>query len=609
MATSKSSSASSDKSGLTTDCPNGDEEKSFGSINAKYIGNFHKTLPHDKFGEVDKTAYETFEKICKDPKGDFEGTPPQDGEITYPRPDGEAAFKGTAPKNVAKLVSPQAGRGTEILGPKPEDVHMLPAPAVLSASTAAEMTELFWMAHLRDVPFDRLADPNNVADVIADIKDAYELALKDASDPGRIRLITDLPQTESGGLRLDAKTLFRTGLNDEDKGPLVSQFFLHDINYGAQLIKQTVVPYRAGRDYVADPKTWLLAQNTGLDVDGDPYAQDNDFAKDMSHFEPPLTPGGPLPRYRIRNMRDLARFVNRDALHQAYFNAALLLLNWGAPVDPGNPYNFYKRQTAFASLGGPNLLSLVSEVASRALKVVWRQKWLVHRRLRPEAYGGLMHMQKIGFKSEPSSVPETRDYGLLDGVFETKAAKSNLRVYGSYLLPIAFSVVGPALKNYDAGHASVADARINILKAWFDEAVSIKKIMDNAPQIDQPQALGIWQPADHEPEADLPSYTGTDVAEMTVLGELNKLASNVAMGRSMGGVHWRSDNTRSLRLGEQVATIILKRQNPTYAEQPLKMSYTNFDGNKVTIGRDTTNNKGKVTVENDQALTAFYDGF
>lgn len=38
--------------------------------------------------------------------------------------------------------------------------------------------------------------------------------------------------------------------------------------------------------------------------------------------------------------------------------------------------------------------------------------------------------------------------------------------------------------------------------------------------------------------------------DLTLEGELNKLASNVAMGRTMGGVHWRSDNTRSLNLGK-----------------------------------------------------------
>ena len=94
-------------------------------------------------------------------------------------------------------------------------------------------------------------------------------------------------------------------------------------------------------------------------------------------------------------MRDLARFVNRDALHQAYFNAALFLDSIGAPLNNVNPYkgNLYAREGNFATLGGPDLLTLVSEVASRALKVVWRQKWLVHRRARPEVYGGLVQMQ------------------------------------------------------------------------------------------------------------------------------------------------------------------------------------------------------------------------
>ena len=64
---------------------------------------------------------------------------------------------------------------------------------------------------------------------------------------------------------------------------------------------------------------------------------------------------------------------------------------------------------------------------------------------------------------------------------------------------------------------------------------------------------------------------------MTVGGELNKLASNVAMGPSMGGVHWRSDNTRSLRLGEQLAMYILQKMVNEAAED-VTLSFTNFDG-------------------------------
>jgi hypothetical protein len=66
-------------------------------------------------------------------------------------------------------------------------------------------------------------------------------------------------------------------------------------------------------------------------------------------------------------------------------------------------------------------------------------------------------------------------------------------------------------------------------------------------------------------------------------GELNKLASNVAMGRSMGGVHWRSDNTRSLRLGEEVAIEILRKRSSDYAERPLSFRFRSFDGEPVQI--------------------------
>ena len=39
----------------------------------------------------------------------------------------------------------------------------------------------------------------------------------------------------------------------------------------------------------------------------------------------------------------------------------------------------------------------------------------------------------------------------------------------------------------------------------------------------------------------LNAYTGADAGLITVGGELNKLASNVALGRDMAAEHWRSD--------------------------------------------------------------------
>jgi len=554
---------------------NGDEQLDFGG--ARYIGNFHKTLPRhvNGSGEVDPKSYVAMAEIC-DQQLDCEFI---------------AASTGAT-----KLINPLAGRAHETLGPDPQNIHMTAAPSVLSDSTAAEIVELFWMAKLRDLPLDQF-DQSNLKDAVADIASAYGRAVNSETHTiGDLRLGLDLPQKSAasgGALDINLSTLFRAGLKDEEHGPLISQFLLHDINYGAQLVRQTQVPYKTGADYLTGFIPWLDAQRTGKDGDGNAYPTCNNFTSNPAYFE--------TSRRRIATMRDMARFVNRDALHQAYFNAALLLDAWGAQVDSGNPYrSLYKRQVGFGTLGGPNLLAMVTEVSTRALKAVWRQKWL-HRRLRPEAYGGLMHVQHTG------GPKGKRDYGLPTWLFDGGLKISPYLTSSDYFLPIAFTAGSPAHPAYGAGHATVAGACVTVLKAWFDEDVKMTDLFKDAPKPKDPSpyfpakvALNLWQPGSFT-DGPLPVYAGADAMKLTVGGELNKLAANVALGRGMGGVHWRSDNTRSLRLGEQVATIMLKRILPTYAERPLSLSYTNFDRNLVTIQSD-----GSVKVADDPNLEAFY---
>ncbi|MDO9241060.1 hypothetical protein [Methylicorpusculum sp.] len=45
---------------------------------------------------------------------------------------------------------------------------------------------------------------------------------------------------------------------------------------------------------------------------------------------------------------------------------------------------------------------------------------------------------------------------------------------------------------------------------------------------------------------------------LTIGGEINKLASNISLGRDWAGVHYRSDGTEGLLLGEEVGIAILK---------------------------------------------------
>jgi len=78
-------------------------------------------------------------------------------------------------------------------------------------------------------------------------------------------------------------------------------------------------------------------------------------------------------------------------------------------------------------------------------------------------------------------------------------------------------------------------------------------------------------------------YTAPGAANTTVETELNKLAMNVAYGRHMAGVHWRSDGYASLRLGEELAIRIPAEQRVTYAETFSGFTFRKFDATFVTV--------------------------
>lgn len=70
---------------------------------------------------------------------------------------------------------------------------------------------------------------------------------------------------------------------------------------------------------------------------------------------------------------------------------------------------------------------------------------------------------------------------------------------------------------------------------------------------------------------------------LTVGGELNKLAANIALGRDAAGVHWRSDGTEGLRLGEAVAISVLTDMKGCFNEEFNGFSLTKFDGMYMEI--------------------------
>lgn len=516
---------------------NGDTTKEF-SVNGECVrgvGSFHKTLPHNRFGEVVREDFQKLVDACAGNGDGFSSVP-----------------KGT--DNAAKLTNPQAGLAADHLTHHPASYSMPPAPTVLSTTTAAEMTELYWMALLRDVPLNELESNTHAAIAATELNQRFQEAINDTSDAGRLMPGIDVAGSLVAKAPVTPRNLFRLGLPGEDYGPMISQFFVRPVAFGTQMIDTQQRPYKTGCDYLTKFDDWLRAQNSGRDGDGQDYSRANE--KDDSFFEP-------NNRY-ISTMRDLARFVNKDALHQAYFNAALILLAGQAEFNQGNPYrdggSLAPRESGFGVLGGPHLLALVSEVATRALKAVWNQKWQVNLRLRPEAYGGLVHVQTLGVGGE------TRQYGLPGWVSSTEAANKVREKADGYLLPMAFTPGGPNHPAYGAGHATVAGACVTILKAYFktfetssgeDALVRFDSLGERSEPYGANGGIKCYETGQFDGEWKRVELAEQITETLTIEGELNKLAHNVSMGRSMGGVHWRTDNSRSLILGEALAAEIL----------------------------------------------------
>jgi hypothetical protein len=467
------------------------------------IGNYSKGLPHDAYGEVDPHAYNSFLTAATSGKAD----------------DFERIVMGG---NV-KLVNPQAGMAFDIQGIDSHDTGIPPSPALASARRAAEAVELYWQALLRDVPFTQF--------------ESHPLAQAAIDELNGLSSFTGPRDPVTG--KVTAQTLFRGFTSQDPIGPYISQFLLFPLDFGAARVVQqfqTTLPAGGGgKDFLTDYSSWLACQNGQGPFEANVY--------------------DPMRRH-VRNGRDISHYVHVDVLFEAYFNACLWLVDNGAPLSPSNPYANSRTQAGFGTFGSPHMKTMVAEVATRALKAIWYQKWFVHRVLRPEAFGGLVH----------NTLTSKRAYPLHSDILNSKAVQKVFSAYGTYLLPGAFPEGCPQHPSYGSGHATVAGACATIVKAFFDESWAIP-----APVVPSDDGLS------------LVPYSGPDAFRITVGGELNKVAANIAIGRNHAGIHWRSDYEASLRLGEQVAISVLRDQKKTYNENFSGFAFTSFDGVKVTV--------------------------
>lgn len=465
------------------------------ALYADYRASFSKTLPHNEFGEVDVSAYKSL--------------------LTALRSGQSADFDRIIldqSVRTRRLANPQAAGAMPTHGPDGQACRMKAAPSFTSLDTAGEMLELYWKANLRDVPFTHFGQSGDVSRALSDIN-AFPIRV----GAGR-------------GGRHQMNTLFRGETPGDRVGPYLSQFLWRDVPYGNSTIAQQYDDPARGGDFMTNVGDWLTVQRGGV------VGQVNKGSA----------------RY-IYNGRSLAEYVHVDHPYQAYLNAALILLGMGSDVlDQNNPVFSTQTQGTFVTHGGADVLAMVGAVSKHALHAAWYQKWLAHRRLRPEAYGGRLHFQHRG----------QRDYDLSPLLTQTEGVGRTLSRQGNTLLSQCYPEGSPTHPAYPAGHACIAGACTTVLKAFFNEDF----VMQNSVR------------------ADATGHRLVPISDrLTVGGELNKLANNAALGRNWGGVHYRSDGVEGIAVGEEVAIQYLKDQSETYAEHFDGFRLTRFDGTRLVI--------------------------
>jgi hypothetical protein len=429
-----------------------------------------------------------------------------------------------------------------------------------SGYSAAEMVEVYAMALLRDLNF------NNYDTAVGDIQLAID-ALNEFGDDFRGPKEEQPPG--SGNFKVTRKTLFRGNSPESIRGDYLSKFFYplkrpplfasgcapgtanlsnSQIFFDDFAVNYLVPPPRPNRAFGVTFPDYVAIQNGVIPLP-DAY-HSGDFTSPATIVHDGLT---------------LGSLVHTDGLYQEYGWAADILTAGDYPRTPVSIYTKAPPGSGALSainegdgptLGPPDAAGIIGAVALEAARAAWLVKYTVARRGRPEVFAALIHKRLNG--------GDENTYGNIDDRLLTPGTKvrqllNRIRTQNNgiirhppssgsantYLLSQLFPEASPAHPAWTSGHATIAGACVTVIKAIFDDTAPLRRQVN----IDPP-----------------PPFTD-EQGVLTVGGELDKLASNVAHGRNFAGVHFRSDGEHGILLGEAVAIQFLQDHLRTYREK------------------------------------------
>ena len=502
---------------------------------------FSKTLEHDP-----TTGFVKKEDIDKVVKASKEGSKDSLDDIVQ------------SSDNNRKLENVAAANSFNHIGTD-SSVPSVSYQAIDSSGSVFEQMEVYSLALNRDKSFYELEDMGPTGATLSSLN-SYD----------------DKTTAPTINGEITNKTLYRGSAQDELVGPYVSQFLYLDFNYGNIKVEQKYDIENDAKDSVilnGATGSWLNIQN------GKVTANENTKTGNFLYCHSP---------------RVLGSKVHNDPLYQFYYNAALISFQNG--IGPSSFQN--DKSSSWTSSGGPDVLASVAHVALGALRVAWYQKYCISMRIRPEVYAQRIHLIKNSTDEFNQSVPRFKQVQdkitaeadtLLEEVKNFNSSLSGKE--GTYLLPLQFPEGSPVHPSLPAGHAVVAGACVTILKAMLStHNVENGNGNGNGSVTYTKKPWPLLSDVKHSLDgSSLDSYPG-DVNGMTIVGELNKLASNVSIGRNMAGVHYRADGDCGMKLGEIYALTYLVDKASEYSE-----SYNDvfdcfvlekFDGTTVKISKD-----------------------
>lgn len=424
-------------------------------------------------------------------------------------------------------------------------------PAVDSEKNMFEMMEVYAMQVLREIPFINWSSDATVGNIVTYLNNYSSSAISGPTDGGVIT----------------RQTLLRGFAQDETYGPYVSQFLVHPFGWSNLPIVQ--------KYYQEDNANSQLSMANWLNVQqGVTVESGGDVTSTLKHVYTP---------------RMLGSIVHRDALYQFYYAAALICNSTMSTVGFDNSSI---NSTVWTDGDKPSVLQCLAEVTEGALRVAWHQKYGLNMKIRPEVLAQRITLayNNAGLRSSVDKLSTIYTHAqtgqdILDLVNTQNQSNGGEDLSGNnYYLNVIYREGSPTHPSLPAGHATVAGACATVLKAMIvtHENNGSKKlwVADGRTAL-QPSADG----------DSTVSYAEADASSMTIVGEINKLASNVSLGRDFAGVHYRHDGTAGMLSGEEFAISFLQEKIKEYGAYANGMfsgfDLEKFDGTRVMITGDS----------------------